>query len=179
MSPLITFKPLAQSDLPLLLKWLETPHVKAWWDQEVVWTPALIEEKYLHYTKGFKRLTLKDGTVIEKPMHAFIICVNEVPIGYIQYYNKHDFPPEQGYGTEDLPQSCAAFDMYVGESAYIGRGLGSEILTLFTEIVIPPTYETIFVDPDTANHAAVRAYKKAGFATCSQDEITTWMIKRR
>jgi len=179
MSSPITFKPLERSDLPLLLKWLETPHVKTWWDQDVVWTPALIAAKYLNYCEGFKRLALKDGTVIEKPMYAYIVCVDEVSIGYIQYYNKHDFPPEQGYATDDLPESCAAFDMYIGEPAYIGQGLGSEILTLFTETIIPSSFDAIFVDPDTANHAAVRAYEKAGFCIYNQNDDITWMIKRR
>jgi len=31
-----TFQPLAISHFPLLLQWLETPHVKAWWDQDVL-----------------------------------------------------------------------------------------------------------------------------------------------
>lgn len=41
--------------------------------------------------------------IIEKPMHAFIINCERVDIGYIQYYNKHDFPAEQGYDTSELP----------------------------------------------------------------------------
>ncbi|NBO24779.1 MAG: aminoglycoside adenylyltransferase, partial [Chlamydiae bacterium] len=28
----ITFAPLAESHFSLLLKWLESPHVKKWWD---------------------------------------------------------------------------------------------------------------------------------------------------
>ena len=80
----------------MLLKWLETPHVKKWWDQNVKWTPELIQKKYSDYVKGFKILKLQN-TVIKKPMHAFVIRVNGKSIGYIQYYNKHDFPPEQGY----------------------------------------------------------------------------------
>lgn len=30
----INFVPLADSHFPLLLKWLEMPHVKLWWDME-------------------------------------------------------------------------------------------------------------------------------------------------
>lgn len=50
----ITFTPLAESNFPLLQKWLETPHVKAWWDQDVKWTPELIQEKYRDYVEGYK-----------------------------------------------------------------------------------------------------------------------------
>ena len=50
----ITFTSLTESHFPLLLKWLETTHVKLWWDQDVKWTPELIQEKYGSYVKGYK-----------------------------------------------------------------------------------------------------------------------------
>lgn len=42
----IAFKPLTKSDFPLLLKWLEAPHVKAWWDQEIKYDLVLVKEKF-------------------------------------------------------------------------------------------------------------------------------------
>ena len=66
----ITFIPLAESHFPLLLRWLEAPHVKAWWDQDVTWTLELVREKYGNYIKGNKRLKL-NNQAIEKPTHAF------------------------------------------------------------------------------------------------------------
>ncbi|MBY0292843.1 MAG: acetyltransferase, partial [Alphaproteobacteria bacterium] len=63
----ITFIPLQEHHFPLLLKWLEVPHVKAWWDQNILWTSELIKEKYGAYVQGFKRLNLP-GRIIEKPM---------------------------------------------------------------------------------------------------------------
>nr|WP_250296957.1 hypothetical protein [Wolbachia endosymbiont of Oedothorax gibbosus] len=71
MNKNITFKALKEEHFLLLLKWLETPHVKLWWDADINWTPELIEKKYSNYVKGFKRLKLKTQ-IIEKPMHAFI-----------------------------------------------------------------------------------------------------------
>src|SRR3990167_1701181 len=120
----ITFTPLQESHFPLLLHWLETPHVKAWWDQDVQWTPELIKKRFETYVQGFKRLALPDR-VIKKPMHAFIVCVNGQEIGYIQYYNAYDFPREQGYEIEGLPQSMASLDVLIGEEAVIGKGWGT------------------------------------------------------
>ncbi len=105
----ITFAPLAELHFPLLLKWLEAPHVKAWWDKDVRWTAELIQEKYSDYVKGYKILQLADRT-IHKPIHAFVISLNSQPIGYIQCYNKHDFPSHHGYESVDLPKSCAGLD---------------------------------------------------------------------
>ena len=42
----ITFELLHESHFPLLLKWLETPHVKKWWDQDVKYTMDLVKEKF-------------------------------------------------------------------------------------------------------------------------------------
>ncbi|WP_367608387.1 hypothetical protein [Legionella sp. W05-934-2] len=49
----ISFKSLCEADFSLLLKWLEAPHVKAWWDQDIEWTPDLIRENF-DYIKGYK-----------------------------------------------------------------------------------------------------------------------------
>ncbi len=48
MNKNITFKALKEEYFSLLLKWLETPHVKLWW---VNWTLGLIKEKYDNYVK--------------------------------------------------------------------------------------------------------------------------------
>ncbi len=64
----ITFQPLNESYFQLLLKWLEAPHVKKWWDQDVTYTMDLVREKYSSYVKGYKFI---DG--IQKPIQGFII----------------------------------------------------------------------------------------------------------
>ncbi len=56
-------------------------------------------------------------------MHAYIIYLDRVvAIGYVQFYNKHDFPPAQNYNTNDLPKNCAGLDIYIGEEKYLGKG---------------------------------------------------------
>jgi len=39
----ISFRNLSGQDFPLFLKWLETTHVKVWWDSELVWTVKEVE----------------------------------------------------------------------------------------------------------------------------------------
>ena len=38
------FTPLKETDFPRLLQWLEQPHVKAWWDQEIHYTPEKVQQ---------------------------------------------------------------------------------------------------------------------------------------
>jgi aminoglycoside 6'-N-acetyltransferase len=170
------FEKLGKEHFPLLLKWLEAPHVKKWWDRDIKWTPELIEKKYSDYVKGFKRLKL-ETQVIEKPIDAFIINDNKVDIGYIQYYDKQDFPPEQGYDTSWIPEGCAAIDWYIGELDYIGQGIGSKVLNMFLSELVFKVFPGAFVDPNVANIAAIRVYENVGFRVVKKDKGLTMMIK--
>ena len=164
----IIFDALTENHFPLLLKWLETPHVKTWWDSRLEWTLKLIQKKYEPY--------LNSSNLI----NAYIVFVENKPIGYIQYYNKHDFPREHDYALE-LPESCAAIDWYIGEPEFVGRGIGTKALKLFLDTHVFPNFDNVFVDPDTANISAVRVYEKIGFTTISKtnDDKVTLMLKTK
>ncbi|CAF2028494.1 unnamed protein product [Rotaria magnacalcarata] len=166
----IAFAPLNESHLSLLLYWLETPHVKLWWDQDIKWTAELIQDKYAHYINGYKKFTIKEKT-IEKPIHAFIILFKKMPIGYIQYYNKRDFPPEQEYDISELPASCAGLDWYIGEVEFTAKGIGTKALGTFLKEHVFSLFNHVLVDPDTTNTKAIHVYKKAGFTVIKKTKI--------
>lgn len=170
----ITFTSLSKTHFPLLLKWLETSHVKAWWDQDVKWTPELIEEKYGSYTQGYK---ICKG--IKKPLQAYLFSINQMPAGYIQLYNAYDFPREHESLPKDMPGSLAAIDFFIGEPGFIGKGFAPLVLVQFLEGYVRPTYKACFVDPDQANERAIKAYAKAGFQPIYHPPQgkDIWMIK--
>ncbi|MDX1924068.1 MAG: GNAT family N-acetyltransferase [Rickettsiaceae bacterium] len=167
----ITFEPLHESHFPLLLKWLEAPHVKKWWDQDVTYTLELVREKYSSYIKGYK---LVDGQ--QKPIQAFIIYREQNPVGYIQIYNAYDFPRSKS--LLGLPENLGAFDIFIGEAAALQQGLGSKTILEFLKLH-GNKYSHIFADPDSNNGAAVKCYEKAGFKMVSEQQDTgeVWMIK--
>lgn len=154
----ITFTPLKKTHFPLLLKWLKTPHVQTWWSKSNAWTPAEVEEKYGTYLDGYKLVGDE-----RKPMHAYIINVNDIPVGYIQYYNVRDFFREYDYSMNDLPPSCAGFDWYLGEPDYVGKGIGTKALQLFLDTIVLKTFHAVFIDANTTNVSAIRVYEKVGF----------------
>lgn len=174
MSMTITFQPLQELHFPLLLKWLEKPHVKAWWDPEVRWTPELIKEKYESYVQGYK---LEQG--IKKPLQTYVIYVDDSPIGYIQLYNGHDFPREDS--LDEFPASLASLDIFIGEEDFLGKELGSRIIKQFLSEYVDPYYNPCFVDPDTTNIKAIRAYEKAGFKKIKmvKEGTITWMMREK
>lgn len=69
MPAMVTFKPLALNDLPLLHEWLRRPHVAQWWLEP----PSLIEleQDYLQHDAG------------ESSTRAYIAIVDGAPIGFI------------------------------------------------------------------------------------------------
>ena len=168
---IITFEPLHESHFPLLLKWLETPHVKKWWDQDVTYTMDLVREKYSSYIKGYKRV---DGQ--QKPIQGFIIHNNQNPIGYIQIYNAYDFPRSKI--LSGLPANLGAFDIFIAEESDLQQGLGSKAILEFLR-VHGNQYSNIFADPDSNNIAAIKCYEKAGFKRFSEQQDTeeVWMLK--
>lgn len=159
----ITFIPLLVSHFPLLLKWLETPHVKAWWDQDIQWSLELITKKYSPYINSNK-------------LYAFIIAIDNIPVGYIQLYDAYAFP--RSSELTGLPKSLAAIDLYIGESQYLNRNIASNAMQLLLE-QYSDKFEYAFVDPDLNNHAAIKAYTKAGFIPfkTNQDSDELWMIR--
>ena len=169
----ITFFPLSENHCSLLLKWLEAPHVKAWWDQDVQWTPALIQEKYGTYVDGYK---LENDS--QKPLYAYIVLADQLSIGYIQFYNAYDF--RRSILLTNLPSSLAALDLFIGDPSYLGKGLGSIVLKQFLEEHVHPLYETCFVDPNLHNIAAIKTYENAGFKKIKIIDYSgeIWMLRK-
>ena len=168
----INFIPLSESHFPLLLRWLNTPHVKQWWDGEIKWTPELIGEKYTSYVKGY---TPERG--VNKPIQAYIIYEDEGPVGYIQAYHAYDFP--RSSSLEHLPSKLAAFDILIGEQTALRRGLGEKALSKFLKHYLDPHYTHIFADPDKRNVGAIRLYEKVGFRKVADKPAAeeVWMIR--
>ena len=166
------FKPLVEIDFSLILKWLEEPHVKAWWDQKMNWTIEKVKEKYASYVNGYK---LDDG--IKKPMHAYLALIDELPIAYVQFYNAWDFERDVSLDSKILPKSLAALDFYIGEPGFLKKGFAPLVLQNFLSEKVEPVFEHCLVDPDVQNTSAIRAYEKAGFkAIKTSSQNVCWMF---
>lgn len=167
----ISFRPLSGEHFPFLLRWLSSPHVKAWWNSDKEWTLQLIREKYETYVDGYK---LEAGVC--RPIHAFIIYGNDIPLGYIQLYNAYDFARSRP--LEGLPLNLGAIDYYIGEARFLMQGVGLRALELFLSTMVT-SYGHIFVDPDALNGVALKIYEKAGFRRVGKCENygDIWMLK--
>lgn len=164
-----TFTTLQLSHFPLLVSWLNEPHVAQWWGEGKTWNLDTVTEKYSSNVAGY---TLHMGT--KKPIHSFIMCADSKPIGYIQYYAVADFPHENHTELPDI-KNAAGIDLYIGDPDYIGRGFGPIIISQFLQEKIWPHFDACLADPHASNSGAIKAFTKAGFKIMKVVDHTAWM----
>ena len=146
--PQIHFRPLAPGDLALMQRWLNNDFVARWWPG---WPSlAQVRAKYLPRIEG------------REPTKCFVFESAGEPLGYIQSYYIRDWP-EYAIGEEGA--NAAGIDLFIGEREHAYRGLGPHIIREFLRRVVFREYtvDSCIIGPAQNNHAAIRAYEKAGF----------------
>jgi aminoglycoside 6'-N-acetyltransferase len=139
----ITLRAATTTDLPLLSKWDEKPHVVEsdpnddWdWEHElgrqVAWREQLIAEL--------------DG----------------LPIGFVQIIDPAE---EDSHYWGGVPPNLRAIDIWIGEEDYLNQGHGTEIMKQAIErCFAPPEVAAILIDPLLGNTRSHRFYQRLGFA---------------
>lgn len=144
----ISFRPMRHTDLPLLQRWLQLPHVDAWWHEPL--DLAGVVAKY------GPRI---DGAV---PTHMFVIEHDGRAIGWIQWYRWRDYAAHAAQLGAEL--TSGGVDLALGEVEMLGRGFGSSALRLFVErVVFTHDVSAVVCDPEVRNTRSLRAFEKSGF----------------
>jgi len=82
MAGQMTFRPLAETDLPLMADWLNRPHLRAFYQREPISLPA-VAAKYGPRIRG------------EVPTQSWLAVLDRTPFGYLQCYRVADWPDWQ------------------------------------------------------------------------------------
>jgi aminoglycoside 6'-N-acetyltransferase len=136
------FVPMTSADLPLVRRWLETPHVSEWWHD-----PA-------------EQFELVSSDLDHPDMAQYIVASDGRPFAYLQCYNLSNW--NTGFGQQ--PFGTRGLDQFIGEADMLDRGHGSAFIRSFTERLLANGTPRVVIDPDPTNARAIRAYEKAGFA---------------
>jgi len=140
------FRPMSAADLPMVRRWLETPHVAQWWhdpDEQF----ALVSEDLDH-----------------PAMDQFVVTADDRPFAYLQCYDPTAWS-NNGLGTH--PLGTRGIDQFIGEPDMVDRGHGSALIRSFVDGLLKKGTPRVVTDPDPENIRAVRAYEKAGFEKVS------------
>jgi RimJ/RimL family protein N-acetyltransferase len=153
----IAFRPLRRTDLVRMRRWLNAGEALRWYGKGRPTTAAEVAANYLPKVRG------------DVPTRGYLVLVGERPVGYAQTYRVADWPEYAARvaaaGRGARGEDAAGLDLFLGEPAFLHRGLGPEIVRRFLEEVVWPTTgcRACVVGPHPENRSAVRAFEKAGF----------------
>jgi aminoglycoside 6'-N-acetyltransferase len=158
----INFKPLTESDLPLLHDWFQKPHIKKWYARGVQYTFDMIKEKYLP--------RILNSSLIPN----FIVYADNVPIGYIQLYCLKNSLPD---GVIDYnhplfdnsdPNEMAGIDLFIADENYLKKGYASVALENFIKEYIQGKFTLVVTDPLKSNKNAIQFFENNKFKKFKQ-----------
>lgn len=139
------FYPLTIAYLKQMHEWLQTPHVRAFWDDG----ERTVEQVREHYFRP-------------RSVEQYLILHNKNLIGYIQaapIAGNHELvkfriKEEETYGV----------DLFFGDGEYIGKGLGLTLLNDFIHYLKERHHqlEAILFDPSENNPRAIHLFTKLG-----------------
>jgi aminoglycoside 6'-N-acetyltransferase len=167
--PGIAFRPLEVDDLQQVFLWLLKPHVTKWYSPE----PSSFMECVAKYGPR-----TREGSAVR----AFMVLMDDMPIGYIQTYAIATFPDYEAQLA--CEPGVAGMDLFIGEESFLHRGFGPDIMTRFVEEIVfaGDAAHACIAGPAEGNRESIRAFEKAGFRrwkTVRIDDRQTECVMRR
>ncbi len=160
---MIRLRPATADDVPLLTQWNRQPHVLAavGEDEPYDWTAELAEADEVT-----EHLVAEDDG---RPVG--FVAITDPALEHTHYWGEAD--PDQ-----------RALDIWIGEAADLGRGIGTRIMEVaLARCFAPPQVWRVLIDPLTANVDARRFYLRLGFVEVGprrfgDDECTVHRLDR-
>ena len=141
-------RPMTEGDFPDVARWVNTPHVARWWDDN-----RSVEQVASYYGAALRG---------EDPTRMWVWEVNGRSVGFCQDYRIADHPD---YALLSGHPDAVGFDYVIGEPAYVDRGLGTSLLWVFLRDIVVPAYDGVrelFAAPDHRNGRSLRVLAKLG-----------------
>jgi aminoglycoside 6'-N-acetyltransferase len=96
------------------------------------------------------------------PWREFLIAeIADVPIGILQIIDPAD---EESHYWGEVERNLRAIDIWIGEETDLGRGYGTQMMTLALDrCFVDPAVKAVLIDPLASNIRAHRFYERLGF----------------
>lgn len=150
----LILRPFYDNDIVLFERWLETDHVKPWYDHPQDW---LHELKNRHGKFSF--------------ITHLIAEMEGVPIGFCQYYDMFCGQDHEDWLNIPAPGVIFSIDYLIGEPAYLHKGLGQKMIALMLGMLRDKGAQTVVVRPDADNVKSNRALEANSFVWNGTDYI--------
>jgi len=148
--PEVEFRALEEGDFPLLARWLAEPQVRRFYQK----TPVTLDEIAREYGPAVH---------CEEPTLCHLALSADTPFAYLQCYRNADYPDWAAtIGAED----GVSIDFYIGDPAFLHRGLGRAALLGYLRRVAFARYadeRRAYIGHELTNGTALRCSEAAGF----------------
>jgi aminoglycoside 6'-N-acetyltransferase len=116
------------------------------------------------------------------PWREFLIAeIADVPIGILQIIDPAD---EESHYWGEIERNLRAIDIWIGEETDLGRGHGTQMMTLaLDQCFVDPAVKAVLIDPLASNIRAHRFYERLGFVvverrTFGSDDCLVYRLTR-
>ncbi|MET9975625.1 GNAT family N-acetyltransferase [Streptomyces microflavus] len=158
---MITWRRLTEDDFPLLISWLEQPHVARWWNHET--SIEAVRRDFGPALRG------------EEPSEELIAHLDGAPFGLVQRCRLADYPEylAEVAALSEVPSGAMTIDYLIGEPQLVGRGLGPRMIGSAVRAIWDehPDAPGVLVPVSAANRASWRALEKAGLLRVAEGEL--------
>ena len=142
---MISLRPAAKCDLPLIRIWLNKDYIKKWYGEPDEW---LAEIRNDCGEFGW--------------LNHYIVMFADTPIGFCLYYDCSKTP--EGFEWEHEPRGTFAIDYLIGEEVYLKKGLGSVIVQKLCKLISSLEKPVQFIaDPVPENTDSIKLLERNGF----------------
>ena len=137
-------------DLPDLVRWRQSEHVRAWWAADGEPTAENVAAQYGPDIDGMT------------PTRLWIAEVNGRSVGFVQDYRIKDYPE---FALLTAHPDAIGVDYAIGDPQWVGRGLGTRVVWAWMLRAQHrfPEATAFFAAPDHRNGASLRLLTKLGF----------------
>ena len=160
--PVLSWRPLAAADLPMLAGWLGQPQVARWWAHDA--SPAAVERDFGPSVRG------------EEPGEDLVVLLDGRPVGLLQRSRISDHPEDlaEFSAVVDVPPGAVEIDYLLADDAPRGRGVGTRLIATAVERtwLDHPDAPAVLVAVVAGNVASWRALEKAGFRRVAEGDMT-------
>lgn len=133
----------------MLTNWLSIDSSQEWWGNPAEELRLIFEGERTGESRGF---------IAHHSDHG--------PFAYIQCWDPSRVPDhlvDEEPWVRDQAAGTLGVDITIGVPTLLGKGLGSQTVRAFGDLLFAEGTPRLIIDPDARNTRAVRAYEKAGF----------------
>jgi aminoglycoside 6'-N-acetyltransferase len=149
-SKVVSFRSLEESDLDMLHKWMNLPHMRDHYQK------TLISLEDLH-SKYLPRLASSH------PTHCHVASIDSVDVGQFQCYRLLDY---KDFSSEVGLEDGVCVDLFIGNTSYLGKGYGKTLLQTYVSDIVSKIFseeKRCYICHEDTNIAAIKCSLGAGF----------------